>query len=78
MNEVKHAKINVEKNPDQDVSLRFEYRGYLVQHVTLPEFGVLNWMFEPLDKTSSIEREWRTSEDLVIEAIDGYEDEFNM
>lgn len=78
MSEAKHVKTNVETNPEQDVSLRFEYRGYLVQHVTLPEFGVLNWMFEPLNKTSSIEREWRTSEELVIEAINEYEYEFHM
>lgn len=71
-----HEKINVVENPDNDVSIRFEYRGYMVQHVTLPEFGVLKWMFEPLDKSSDIEREWRTSEELVIEAIDSYEDEY--
>ncbi len=78
MNEEKHKKSNVKTNPDRDISIRFEYRGYLVQHVTLPEFGVLNWMFEPLDKTSSMEREWRTSEELVIEAINEYEYEFHM
>lgn len=72
----KHEKVNVEENPDDNVSVRFEYRGYMVQHVTLPEFGVLSWMFEPLDKSSDIEREWRTSEEGVIEAINSYEDEF--
>ena len=72
----KHEKLNIVENPRPDVSVRFEYRGYMVQHVTLPEFGVLNWMFEPLDENYDIEREWRTSEEEAIKAIDSYEDEY--
>ncbi|MDI6975972.1 hypothetical protein [Serratia sp. Se-RSBMAAmG] len=67
-----HSKTNVVENPEQDVAVSFEYRGYIVKHVTLKEFGVLNWMFEPLDKIHDGEREWRVSEEMVIEAIDEY------
>lgn len=68
-------KENVVENPSHEVFVKFEYRGYLVQHVNMPEFGVLSWMFEPLVKQTGQEREWRVGELAVLNAIDEYESE---
>lgn len=70
-----HYKTNVVKNPESNIFLSFNYRGYYVCHVNEKSFGVLCWMFEPINSKNSEEREWRTSEEDVLEAIDEYENE---